>query len=122
VKTETLKGIYTLHIQHWCDGRSWITKQGKAIDTDELFQELTDKDKQIAELKKERDQILKSALDSESKYCDLKDSTAEQRKILNLIHKDLLMRAKPTKDGCKVVDISSSIWIKLSESLAMQSG
>ena len=28
----------------------------------------------IAELEKERDQILKSALDSESNYCDLKDS------------------------------------------------
>jgi hypothetical protein len=35
---------------------------------------LDSKDERIAELEKERDQILKAALDSESNYCELKDS------------------------------------------------
>jgi hypothetical protein len=38
-------------------------------------------------------------------------------KILALVKKDLLMRAEEDSDGCKVVDLSSSIWIKLNEAL-----
>jgi hypothetical protein len=37
--------------------------------------------------------------------------------ILALVKKDLLMRAEEDSDGCKVVDLSSSIWIKLNEAL-----
>jgi hypothetical protein len=37
--------------------------------------------------------------------------------ILNLAHKDLLMRADEGSDGCKVVNISSSIWVKIKEAI-----
>jgi hypothetical protein len=40
---------------------------------------------------------------------------AELEKVLNLTHKYLLLRAEVDSDGCKVVDLSSSIWIKLSK-------
>jgi hypothetical protein len=39
------------------------------------------------------------------------------KKIVALVKKDLLMRAEEDSDGCKVVDLSSSIWLKLNEVL-----
>ena len=42
---------------------------------------------------------------------------AELEKVLALVKKDLLMRAEEDSNGCKVVDLSSSIWIKLTEAL-----
>tara|TARA_R110000822_G_scaffold113715_1_gene244968 strand:+ start:200 stop:478 length:279 start_codon:yes stop_codon:yes gene_type:complete len=41
----------------------------------------------------------------------------ELEKLLKLIKKDLLMRAEEDEDGIKVVDLSSSIWIKIKEAL-----
>jgi hypothetical protein len=38
-----------------------------------------------------------------------------------LVKKDLLMRAEEDSDGCKVVNLSSFIWIKLKEALEEQS-
>jgi hypothetical protein len=35
--------------------------------------------------------------------------------LLNLVHKDLLMRAEEDHDGYKVVDLSSSIWMQINE-------
>jgi predicted nuclease with TOPRIM domain len=40
---------------------------------------------------------------------------AELEEVINLVHKDLLLRAEVDDSGCKVVDLSSSIWIKLSK-------
>jgi hypothetical protein len=45
---------------------------------------------------------------------------AELEKVLALVKKDLLMRAEEDSNGCKVVDLSSSIWIKLTEALKKQ--
>jgi hypothetical protein len=39
------------------------------------------------------------------------------RKILASVKKDLLMRSEEDSDGCKVVDLSSSIWITLNKAL-----
>ena len=47
----------------------------------------------------------------------LLDRIAELEKVLALVKKDLLMRAEEDSNGCKVVDLSSSIWIKLTEAL-----
>ena len=41
----------------------------------------------------------------------------ELEKVLELVKKDLLMRAEEDEDGIKVVDLSSSIWIKIKEAL-----
>ena len=48
------------------------------------------------------------------------DRIAELEEVLTLVKKDLLMRAEEDSDGCKVVDLSSSIWIKLKEELKEQ--
>ena len=60
-------------------------------------------------------------------YCELMEAwqlgverIAELEEVLTLIKKDLLMRAEEDSDGCKVVDLSSSIWIKLKEALKEQ--
>jgi hypothetical protein len=45
----------------------------------------------------------------------------ELEDLLKLIKKDLLMRADEDDDGTKVVDISSSIWIKLNSILEQNS-
>ena len=45
---------------------------------------------------------------------------AELESILALVKKDLLMRAEEDSEGFKVVDLSSSIWIKLKEALEEQ--
>ena len=45
---------------------------------------------------------------------------AELDSILALVKKDLLMRAEEDSEGFKVVDLSSSIWIKLKEALEEQ--
>jgi hypothetical protein len=45
---------------------------------------------------------------------------AELEEVLTLVKKDLLMRAEEDSDGYKVVDLSSSIWIKLKEALNEQ--
>jgi hypothetical protein len=42
---------------------------------------------------------------------------AELEKLLGLVKKDLLMRAEEDSAGCKVVNLSSFIWIKLKEVL-----
>jgi hypothetical protein len=48
---------------------------------------------------------------------DERDHVADLELILNKVSRDLLMRAEVGSDGCKVVDLSSSIWIKLKELL-----
>jgi hypothetical protein len=48
---------------------------------------------------------------------DERSRVAELELILNKVSRDLLMRAEVDSDGCKVVDLSSSIWIKLKELL-----
>tara|TARA_R110002153_G_scaffold162174_1_gene314651 strand:+ start:593 stop:802 length:210 start_codon:yes stop_codon:yes gene_type:complete len=50
----------------------------------------------------------------------LNERIAELEKVLALVKKDLLMRAEEDSNGCKVVDLSSSIWIKLTEALKEQ--
>jgi hypothetical protein len=55
------------------------------------------------------------SIDSRS-LADIK-RIAELEEVINLVHKDLLLRAELDSDGCKVVDLSSSIWIKLSSSI-----
>ena len=47
----------------------------------------------------------------------MNNKIAELEKVLALVKKDLLMRAEEDSNGCKVVDLSSSIWIKLTEAL-----
>jgi hypothetical protein len=48
---------------------------------------------------------------------ELRKANAELEKLLSLVKKDLLMRAEEDSDGCKVVNLSSFIWIKLKETL-----
>jgi hypothetical protein len=48
---------------------------------------------------------------------ELRKANAEFKKLLSLVKKDLLMRAEEDSDGCKVVNLSSFIWIKLKEAL-----
>ena len=77
--------------------------------------------KQVKEL--ERGDLARCAEESEkqSEYeGDLLDRIAELEKVLALVKKDLLMRAEEDSNGCKVVDLSSSIWIKLTEALKEQ--
>lgn len=33
-------GEYQLHTEQWCDGGTWITKNGKTLSMRELFKEL----------------------------------------------------------------------------------
>ena len=42
---------------------------------------------------------------------------AELEKTLKVVKKDLLMRAEEDSEGCKVVELSSSVWIQLKEAL-----
>ena len=42
---------------------------------------------------------------------------AELEKALKAVKKDLLMRAEEDSEGCKVVELSSSVWIQLKEAL-----
>jgi hypothetical protein len=51
------------------------------------------------------------------KIVELRKANAELKKLLSLVKKDLLMRAEEDSDGCKVVNLSSFIWIKLKETL-----
>ena len=45
---------------------------------------------------------------------------AELESILTLVRKDLLMRSEEDSGGCKVVNLSSSVWVKLKEALKEQ--
>ena len=46
---------------------------------------------------------------------------AELEKALKAVKKDLLMRAEEDSDGCKVVELSWSVWLQLKEALKEQS-
>ena len=45
---------------------------------------------------------------------------AELEKTLKAVKKDLLMRAEEDSEGCKVVELSSSVWVQLKEALKEQ--
>jgi hypothetical protein len=63
-------------------------------------------------------ETLEKVVVSISKELDhTKSRVSELELILNKVSRDLLMRAELDSDGCKVVDLSSSIWIKLNELL-----
>ena len=59
-------------------------------------------------------QTCKSRSDTIIEYSN---KIAELEEVLTLVKKDLLMRAEEDSNGCKVVDLSSSIWINLTEAL-----
>ena len=46
-------GDYQLHVEQWCDGGMWITKNGKHLDTNELFDELKSLQEQLKATKQE---------------------------------------------------------------------
>lgn len=89
-------------------------KKATNIDTDGIYWLISSQDKPQAYLY------------NEWTYCEPKTSLrslADIRRIieledlLKLIKKDLLMRANEDDDGTKVVDLSSSIWIKINSLL-----
>jgi uncharacterized protein Yka (UPF0111/DUF47 family) len=49
----TKSGSYELHVEQWCDGGTWITKEGNSLDMNELFSEL----QKIEKLEKERGEL-----------------------------------------------------------------
>ena len=88
----------------------YICDSKKFLGNSKVCEMLNKKDKYIAALKQERDLAIQYRA----------DKIAELEKVLTLVKKDLLMRAEEDSDGCKVVDLSSSIWIKLKEALKEQ--
>jgi hypothetical protein len=48
---------------------------------------------------------------------NLQEENEELKAVLKLLYKDLLMRAETEEDGCKVVPVGSSVWIKLKEAI-----
>ena len=86
--------------------------------------ETQEKDKRIAELEEEEvknERTIKNmglAIALAQEWTQEKDAKiAELEEVLTLVKKDLLMRAEEDSNGCKVVDLSSSIWINLTEAL-----
>lgn len=73
-----------------------------------------------AELEKERDQILKSALDSESNYCDLKDSLPAHN--LEQQAKGLTDYAKVQEQGIAAVWMISAASTLLKQAKALKAG
>jgi hypothetical protein len=63
-----------------------------------------------------RQPVIRSVADIKE-LVELRNEKAELKKLLSLVKKDLLMRAEEDSDGCKVVNLSSFIWIKLKETL-----
>ena len=72
----------------------------------------------MIEFKSETQQMVDKA--NASIISEQRERIAELEEVLTLVKKDLLMRAEEDSDGCKVVDLSSSIWIKLKEALKEQ--
>jgi hypothetical protein len=67
-------------------------EQYKDATRKELWEILQIQVERIAELEKERDQILNSALDSESNYCELKDSLPahnleQQKEVIDILYR-----------------------------------
>jgi hypothetical protein len=49
---------------------------------------------------------------------DVRDKRiADLKAVLKLVHKDLLERAEEDSDGCKVVNLGSSVWLQLKKIL-----
>jgi hypothetical protein len=84
------------------------------------IQMMKQKDERITELEKERDQILKSALDSESNYCELKDSLPAHN--LKQQAKGLTDYAKTQEQGIDTVWMISAASKLLKQSEALKEG
>jgi hypothetical protein len=85
------------------------------------IQMMKQKDERITELEKERDQILKSALDSESNYCELKDSLPahnleQQAKALSDAHK-VIVENKMLRSARDYIDFRASELLEMSKAL-----
>jgi hypothetical protein len=71
----------------------------------------------IAELEKESSKHIEICERHVSTRKYLEDKTAKLENLLKRIGQDLLMRAEVDSDGFKVVELSSSIWMKLKDVL-----